>query len=334
MNVAATTAGTQTPASSYGGPILAIAATLALTVATGLIDLRLATDMLIYLTLAQLWNLLAGYAGLVSVGQQAFVGLGGYGLYFAAAVLGVPTLPAILLGGIASLVASAVASVFIFRLKGAYFAIGTWVIAEICRLSVAVTPQLGGGSGASLPASVVRAIGVSRDVREFAFLTMALFMAIVTILAVTLLLRSRFGIALVAIRDSERAAEALGVDAMRIKRTVYIAVAFMTGVLGALIFLMKLRFTPDAAFSVLDWTAYVLFIVVIGGSGRLEGPFVGTIVFFALRAAFSSFGPIYLVVLGMAAIAVMLFAPSGLWGLVVRWTGFEPLRYRRNSSIN
>lgn len=333
MTVAATS-DTNMKLSSFGNIVAAVALTLAFTVGAGLIDMRLAADMLIYLTLAQLWNLLAGYAGLVSVGQQAFVGLGGYGLYFATTSLGIPAIPSILFGGGVALAVSAFASVFIFRLKGAYFAIGTWVVAEICRLSVAITPQLGGGSGASLPVNVVRAVGATKDARDLAFLIIALVLAVVTVVSIMILLRSRFGIALVAIRDSERAAEALGVDAMRIKRAVYIAVAFMTGMLGALIFLMKLRFTPDAAFSVLDWTAYVLFIVVIGGSGRLEGPFVGAIIFFALRSLLSGFGPIYLVILGAVAVAVMLFAPAGVWGLVTRWTGFEPLapRPRRKSA--
>jgi branched-chain amino acid transport system permease protein len=312
------------------GPVLA---TLLLGAAAGLIDLRLAADMLIYLTLAQLWNLLAGYAGLLSVGQQAFVGLGGYAFYYFSAGLGAPTLLAVACGGVAGFLAASIGSVFIFRLRGAYFAIGTWVVAEICRLTVSITPQLGGGSGASLPVSVVKALGATRDVRDISFGIIALTLAVVTILSIVLLLRSRYGIALIAIRDSERAAEALGVDALKIKRGVYIGVAFATALVGALIFLMKLRMTPDAAFSVLDWTAYVLFIVVIGGSGRLEGPFIGIIVFFVLRALFAGFGPLYLVILGAVAVLVMLFAPAGIWGLIHKQTGWELFPVRRRTPV-
>ncbi len=314
--------------SGFVGPTLA---TLIFGAVVSFIDLRLAADMLIYLTLAQLWNLLSGYAGLVSVGQQAFVGLGVYAFYYVSAGLGVPTLVAVACGGVAGLLAASIGSVFIFRLKGAYFAIGTWVVAEICRLTVSITPQLGGGSGASLPVSVVKALGATRDMRDISFVAIALTLAVVTVLSIVLLLRSRYGIALIAIRDSERAAEALGIDSLKIKRSVYIGVAFATGLIGALIFLMKLRMTPDAAFSVLDWTAYVLFIVVIGGSGRLEGPFIGTIVFFMLRAFFAGFGPIYLVILGAVAVLVMLFAPEGIWGQITKRTGWElfPIRRRR-----
>jgi len=310
------------------GPVLA---TLLFGVVAGLIDLRLAADMLIYLTLAQLWNLLSGYAGLVSVGQQAFVGLGGYTFYYVAVGLGAPVLVAVACGGVAGLLAASVGSIFIFRLKGAYFAIGTWVVAEICRLTVSITPQLGGGSGASLPVSVVKALGATRGMRDMSFLIIAFMLAVVTVSSIVLLLRSRYGIALIAIRDSERAAEALGVDSLKIKRCVYIGAAFATALIGSLIFLMKLRMTPDAAFSVLDWTAYVLFIVVIGGSGRLEGPFIGTIVFFVLRAFFAAFGPLYLVILGAVAVLVMLFAPAGIWGLITKHTGWEifPVRRRK-----
>ena len=319
------------PVSGVAGVAGPLAAVLALAAIVGVFDQRLAADMLIYLTLAQLWNLTSGYAGLISVGQQAYVGLGGYALYYATTSLALPVPVAIASGGITGLVAAAIASVFIFRLKGAYFAIGTWVVAEICRLTVAITPALGGGSGASLPVTVVKTLGATREARDLAFLTIATLLALVTMAGIMLFLRSRYGLALGAVRDSERAAEALGVDTLKIKRAAYIGVAVATGLIGALIFLMKLRMTPDAAFSVLDWTAYVLFITIIGGSGKIEGPFIGTVVFFALRAALAGFGPIYLVILGGVAIVVMLYAPGGIWGLIQSRTGWElfPTRRRR-----
>lgn len=320
-----------TPVSALAGIAGPLAAVLSLAVGVGLFDQRLAADMLIYLSLAQLWNLTSGYAGLVSVGQQAYVGLGGYALFFATTTLALPAPLAILGGGVVAFGAAACASVFIFRLKGAYFAIGTWVVAEICRLTVAITPGLGGGSGASLPVTVVKTFGATRQARDLSFLAFALILALITMSGIVVFLRSRYGLALVAVRDSERAAEALGVDTLRIKRATYVGVALATGLIGALIFLMKLRMTPDAAFSVLDWTAYVLFITIIGGSAKIEGPFIGTLVFFALRAALADFGPIYLVILGAVAILVMLFAPGGIWGLIQSRTGWElfPTRHRR-----
>jgi branched-chain amino acid transport system permease protein len=99
---------------------------------------------------------------------------------------------------------------------------------------------------------------------------------------------------------------------------------------GALIFLQKLRISPDAAFSVNDWTAFVIFITVIGGIGRIEGPILGTIVFFALRQTLADQGTLYLLMLGAVAIVVMLKAPKGIWGVIVEkldWQIF-PLQRR------
>jgi branched-chain amino acid transport system permease protein len=206
----------------------------------------------------------------------------------------------------------------VFRLRGAYFAIGTWVVAEVYRLGFAQVSALGGGSGMSLPASVVRSIAEDRGTREQVIYWFALAVGALSVALVYWLLRSRWGLALTAIRDSEPAAESLGVDNARTKLLVYVAAAFGTGVIGALVFMQKLRISPDAAFSVTDWTAFVIFIVVIGGIGTIEGPIVGVIVFFLLREFLDDLGSWYLVLLGAVAVVVMLKAPQGLWGLVAR----------------
>jgi len=289
----------------------------------GRAELRLGVEICSYLALATMWNLLAGYAGLVSVGQQAFVGLGGYALFVFAAFLGVHPLAALLLaGGVAAIFAIPTAAIA-FRLKGAYFAIGTWVIAEVYMLSIAQIQALGGGSGMSLPISVVKAVASKKAMRDSIIYWVALALAVGAVVLVYLFLRSRQGLALTAIRDSEPAAESLGVDNARTKYMVYVAAAFVTGIAGALIFLAKLRISPDAAFNVVDWTAYVIFIVVIGGVGRIEGPIVGTIVFFLLRGFLADLGSIYLIILGLLAVVVMLRAPSGLWGLLLDRFGLE-----------
>ena len=85
---------------------------------------------------------------------------------------------------------------------------------------------------------------------------------------------------------------------------------------GSLIALQKVRISPDAAFSVNDWTAFVIFIVVIGGIGTIEGPIIGTVVYFLLREFLSQLGSIYLLILGGLAIIIMLVAPKGIWGYV------------------
>ena len=146
-----------------------------------------------------------------------------------------------------------------------------------------------------------------------------------------LLLRSRYGLALTAIRDNELAARSNGVDVARIKLVVYVVTAVRRPrMVGALIFLQKLRISPDAAFSVNDWTAFVIFITVIGGIGRIEGPIIGTIVFFLLRQTLADLGSLYLLMLGAVAIVVMLKAPKGIWGLIVERFGWQifPLQRR------
>jgi branched-chain amino acid transport system permease protein len=137
-----------------------------------------------------------------------------------------------------------------------------------------------------------------------------------TLAVVYVILRSRRGLALGAIRDNELAAAGLGVDIYRIKLAVYVAAAAMTGMIGALIYLQKARISPDAAFSVLDWTAYIIFITVIGGIGTMEGPVVGAVVFYLMQRYLADFGASYLILLGTLGIVIMLFAPRGLWGLL------------------
>ena len=98
---------------------------------------------------------------------------------------------------------------------------------------------------------------------------------------------------------------------------------------GGLIYLQKGRISPDAAFSVTDWTAYVIFIVVIGGIGTIEGPIIGVLVFFLLQSFFADFGSLYLMALGAIGIVIMLFAPRGLWGLFSDKTGIHLFPIRR-----
>jgi branched-chain amino acid transport system permease protein len=120
-------------------------------------------------------------------------------------------------------------------------------------------------------------------------------LAVGTLVLVYKLLRSRHGLALSAIGDAEAAAESVGVDVFRTKLLVYILAAVVTGMAGALIFLQKARISPDAAFSLIDWTAYVIFIVVIGGIGTMEGPIIGVVIFYLLQyylAALGSWGVI------------------------------------------
>ncbi len=309
---------------------IAVAILIAAPYWAGRADLRLMGEIFLYLALASLWNLLAGYAGLVSVGQQAYVGFGGYMLFALTIFAGLPPLVAIALAGLLGALISIPVAALIFRLRGAYFAIGTWVMAEVFRLVFAQVSALGGGSGTSLPTDIVRSMADGRSAREALSYWLALGAALIVVTAVYLLLRSRKGLALTAIRDNELASASLGIDIWRTKFFVYVVTSGLTAIVGALIFLQKLRISPDAAFSVNDWTAFVIFIVVIGGIGTIEGPIIGTIVFFLLRETLADLGTIYLMVLGLVAIVVMLKAPQGVWGFIRHRFDLQlfPLGYR------
>ncbi|MFO1121977.1 MAG: branched-chain amino acid ABC transporter permease [Hyphomicrobiales bacterium] len=292
--------------------------------------LRLIGEIMVYIALASLWNLLAGYAGLVSVGQQAYVGVGVYVMVSAALFLGIHPYFAVPLAGLAAVVLALPVGKLVFRLQGAYFAIGTWVVAEVFRLVMAQVASLGGGSGISIPAPVMKALADTKFWREASIYWLAMVLGLGALALVYGLLRSRIGLALTAIRDSEIASSSLGIRITRTKYAVYVAVAGVTAMVGSLIALQKIRVSPDAAFSVNDWTAFVIFIVVIGGIGTIEGPIIGTLVYFLLREFLADLGSIYLMILGVIAIVIMLVAPKGIWGYIAqRWNiSLFPTGYR------
>jgi branched-chain amino acid transport system permease protein len=282
--------------------------------------LRLVGEFMVYLALASLWNLLAGYTGLVSVGQQAYVGFGSYVMMSLCLLLGWHPLLAVPVAGIAAVVIALPVGKLVFRLHGAYFAIGTWVVAEVFRLLAGQVTVLGGGSGISLPTQALKLMAASKFWREATIYWLALALGVGALALVYGLLRSRIGLALTAIRDSEVASSSLGIDISKIKYAVYVAVAGMTAMVGTVITLQKIRVSPNAAFSVNDWTAFVIFIVVIGGIGTIEGPILGTIIYFLLREFLADLGSIYLLLLGALAIIIMLVAPKGIWGYIAaRW---------------
>jgi branched-chain amino acid transport system permease protein len=205
----------------------------------------------------------------------------------------------------------------VFRLRGAYFAIGTWVVSEVFSLLASLILVLGAGSGMSLTVPILREISADRDVRDTILYLMTLAMSLFVFAIVYLLLRSRHGLALTAIRDSEPASASLGVNTFRTKFIIYVATAACTGLIGGLIFLQKLRISPEAGFSINDWTVVVIFMVVIGGIGTLEGPFIGMLVYIVLRELLADYGTYYLILLGVLAIVIMLKAPMGIWGWVI-----------------
>ena len=280
------------------------------------------------LALAQMWNLLAGYAGLVSIGQQAFIGIGAYSLYLLGDDGGVHPFAAVALAGLVAAAISLPTALLAFRLRGGYFAIGTWVIAEVFHLltinGADIHVDTGGGEGVT----ILSAARLERTFRAHGTYWWALGVGAGSVLLAYAILRSRLGLALTAIRDDETAAGSLGVGVLRQKVLVYVIAAFGCGLAGAVIYLNLLRVQPDAAFDV-NWTAYMIFIVVIGGIGTIEGPIIGTILFFTLQQELSDYGVWYLIVLGGVAVAFAVWVRGGIWGLVSRRFVLELFPVRR-----
>jgi branched-chain amino acid transport system permease protein len=295
---------------------------LALAAGPWFLDLNqqsLLTEFFTLLVMALMWNLLAGYADIITVGPHAFVGVGAYAFYGFTVLANINVFVAIPLAAFVTLLVAAPTMAVIFRLRTAYLAVGTWVAAEVMMLIAWKLPGFGGGPGASLRISVVKEFGASLPVRTEVFYLMSFALALMTFVATWALLRSRIGLGLTAMRDNEEAAGAAGVNLTRTRILCFLWTAPFLGLAGVLVTLQKLRVAPSASFSITDWTIYVIFIVVIGGIGSLEGPIIGTVLFFVLREYLSSFGTWYLMILGAISIAFILYEPRGVWGACRRW---------------
>lgn len=299
---------------SWTGLIIAIPILLVMGAAPYLVDRGLQQQLVTLFALivmATMWNLLAGYGGMVSIGQQAYIGIGAYGLIYMAEVVGMDPFfavpAAVAIAGLISIPVSFLA----FRLVGGYFAIGTWVIAEVIKQLTMQVDALGAGSGMSL--TVMNDMSPGRRIAYVYWLSLA---GVIIAVAVTyLIMRSRLGLGFTAIRDDSVAAASLGVRVTRSKRIVFVVAALGTALAGTMIAMNTLRITPDSIYSV-NFAAFMIFMVVIGGIGTIEGPIVGAIVFFALQQWLSGLGTWYLVIIGVLAIVITLFLPRGIWGLI------------------
>jgi branched-chain amino acid transport system permease protein len=266
------------------------------------------TTLFIYVLLAVTWNALAGYGGLVSIGQQAFFGLGAYAAVRLADA-GVSVYPALVLAALLVGVVALPISAFMLRLRAGEFAIGMWVVAALAHLLVNLDTLVRGETGTSL----IALNAYAAETRHALTYWTALGGMAALIGVLFALLRSPLGAAIQAIRDNEDAAASVGVRVMRTKRIIFVLAAVGVALAGALWLATTITFQPKTYFSV-QWTAYMIFMVLVGGLGTFEGPILGAILFFAIEAWFGATGVWYLVGLGAAALLFALFLPKGLWG--------------------
>ena len=284
------------------------------------------TIMGVYITLGQMWNLLAGYSGLVSLGLQMYIGVGAFTLAKLSEV-GVGLIPGLLLGGVVSAIIAVGLSYLLLRMRGMYFAIATWMFSQAMMLVIVGFPVEYFGQGQGLFIVAARALSEVYKYR------LSVILLIAVTLLVLFLLRSKLGLGLFAIRDNDTAAETAGVPIFRSKLIVMVVTAFVTGLCGGVYYIMSVWVQPYTAFSILSWTVPAVFAVVIGGIGTISGPIVGGVVyvflsqFLAARA--HDLGSLNMVILGVIAVAVILAAPKGIVGTIQERFGFEIISARR-----
>lgn len=281
------------------------------------------TLLMVYIILAVSWNLLAGFAGLVSVGQQAFIGLSGY-FVLRLVESGMPPFLAIVAGAFLVLFVAWPLSWFVLRLKAAEFAVAMWVLAEAIRSIVMFDPLIQGETGRSL----VTLNAIDPDLRRSTIYLMAVISVIVVLAISYTLLRGRLGGESQAIRDDEEAAGSVGVSTMHVKRMIFLISAVGCAVAGTIWLASAITYQPRTAFGI-NWSVFMLFMVLVGGLGSFLGPVLGAILLFALQEIFGDFGAWYLAGIGVVAMLFALYAPRGVMGLIADKKGIEPMSLRK-----
>jgi branched-chain amino acid transport system permease protein len=285
-------------------------------------------EVLLMLTMAQLWNLLAGYTGLVSMGLQCFVGLGGYTTIFASNYFDISPYWTLPLAPLICGLIGAISTVFLFRLRDAYFSISTWVFSEVIAMLVFIAPGFGHVTGMTLETAHF----VNFDTFLLVNFWLAAAIAAATVASIYFLMSSRLGLGMTSVRDDEIAATSIGVDVWRNRFIAYVAAAAGCGLAGGLTFISALFITVTTAFD-LNWVVAMIFIVIIGGIGTLEGPIIGTIIYYGVRELFTNVfaftGSWYLIALGSVAVITVLVAPAGIWPALRSRFGIEWLSVNR-----
>jgi branched-chain amino acid transport system permease protein len=306
-------------------PLIAVTLMLTLLPVVGVPRLWLLYFFLffIYLALANMWNLLAGYSGLISLCPAAFIGLAGYTM----AILtwfGWPYYIGILLGSVVAALFAVLISVPVFRMKGIYFAIGTLVVPEILRYVFTLwapigKPVYGGGAGYTVK-------GVS-EIPQAQIYWLALAVAVASVFLMRYILRSKFGSGLAAIRDNDITAASAGVNVFNVKLYSFVIAAFVSGIAGAIFYTFQGYIEPVSAFSV-RWLIIIMLATVIGGEGTEGGPIIGTIIVVFLYFLLARYAEVSLIIQGIILVAIMFFAPQGIVGFI-RKTRMYPSLVRR-----
>ena len=272
---------------------------------------RILIKVFLYCAMAVMWNLMSGYTGMTSLGQQAFIGVAGYSM----AVMTTTYLASYWIAVLALVLA-----VILFRMRGMYFAVATWVIAEALKTFFLSWKFVNQGGGMAV---------TGRPDRTIIYLV-ALAICVAAIVVVYLLLNSKIGLGLTAMRDDADAASSVGVNIFKSKLICFVIAGIFTALAGGWYFLNNVSIYPASGYGN-SWTVAVVFIVIIGGIGTMAGPIVGSIIYVALAEVLADFPGWSNIILGLIAILVILFLPDGILGTLQKKFNFEILSQKRLS---
>jgi branched-chain amino acid transport system permease protein len=274
----------------------------------------------VYLAMSQVWNLLIGYSGLFSLGQPAFIGLSGYTVAVVTLYFGLSVWTSLLVAGLFSLLFALFMSLFIFRVKGIYYGIITLIFPESMLLLFSNWEYVKYAQGMFIkpqhPISITTIYYV------------ALVIGISSVVLVCFVLRSNLGLGLMAMRDNEEVANTMGVETFRSKVYCFLLSGLVTGLAGGIYYIFLVFVQPQEAFSI-GWSVKLIFIVIIGGIGTIEGPILGTFIFVFLSQWLAEYFSVSMILLGAIAIAVILLAPKGIMGTLQEKLGFRILSPHR-----
>jgi branched-chain amino acid transport system permease protein len=274
----------------------------------------------IYLAMANMWNLLCGYCGLISLCQPAFIGLAGYTLVIFT-WNGLPVYLGIIGGAIVAAAFAILISIPIFRLRGIYFAIGTLVVPEVLRVIFLLWRPVG---------EVIHGKGAGYMIKGLTEVSMtdiywlALFIGIASIFLMQIILSSKLGLALAAIRDNDNTAASSGINIFRLKLYSFVIGAIVTAIAGAIFYMSQGYVEPISAFG-MRWTMTLILATVIGGVSIEEGPIIGTVIIVLLHFLLARYAGISLLLQGILLIIIMSMAPQGIMGFIRKTRAYRSL---------
>ena len=282
---------------------------------------RIGLGALMWIGLAQSWNMIGGYAGYLDFGHGAYFGIGAFAAGIAMAQFGYPFLLGFALAAVVATAVAAVVAIPTLRLTGAYFAIATWAFAEAIKQTALVTGITGGTFGLSLPRSPDSFVGIAAPfpISEAFFYYAMLTLCVGTmVLTYVLFERREFGFRVKALRDDQDAAESLGIDTTRVKRQVYVLSCVVAALFGAVHAWYIVYIHPNDVLAPII-TDRMVIMALLGGLGTLTGPVAGGLLVFLLERLSSVFlgsSTFYLPLIGTLIMLTVLFAPSGVIGIL------------------